>query len=87
MDNSYMNKYLPSSNWRKANLNNNHFSSIKMTVFKREMYIIMQSEKKVALIHFWNGIKYNVLMEGSLAVCIKNHKNDIFWLLNLRKHI
>lgn len=49
-----------------------------MTVFKREMYTIMQSKKKVALIHFWNGIKYNVLMEGSLAVCIKNHKNDFF---------
>lgn len=28
-----------------------------MTMFQREMYIIMKSEKKVALINFWSCIK------------------------------
>ena len=52
-----MNKYL--CNWRKANLSNNHFSSIK-TMFKRAIPNIVQSEKKVTLIHFWSGIKYKL---------------------------
>lgn len=50
---------------------------MKMTMFKREIYIVMQGESKVALILFWSGVKYNnFFMQGSLAIRIKNRKND-----------
>ena len=61
-----MNKYL--CNWRKANLSNNHFSSIK-TMFKRAIHNIVQSEKKVTLIHFWS-IKYKLYV---VCVCACVH--------------
>lgn len=37
----------------------------------------MRCEKKIAVIHFWSGIKYiNFFLEGYLAICLENHKND-----------